>query len=340
MEEKSKAPVGGSADVSRRISSANDPRPLPYSDYPTANDVAQHGLQPLPASLPLVDFAQAKPYRSRRNSTILAPELTKDQLLQMAWVIATGFARREPQARYLRPPKHPPAGLMEARHTDPFGTDSFGSWDTETQMYWIVRLTALTDPTRPQDAIEVNEETLTQSLAILDGEQRVIGAAFNETMAPLDVEPSLREGDPFLDTVLSVWEPVYGALGAQDAEALTALSERYPEFKEAYAQGKVSHHILIARSDDLPKEETFELVAALAERCRELRYEYMVTEATNQWTGAAFEALGGVRVHFRPFLVQPAVRKSDEPLEGVVTSPNGFLSDKDSGGMFYVIRLA
>jgi hypothetical protein len=36
----------------------------------------------------------------------------------------------------------------------------------------------------------------------------------------------------------------------------------------------------------------------------------------------------------------PAVRKSDEPLEGVVTSPNGFLSDKDSGCMFYVIRLA
>jgi hypothetical protein len=172
------------------MSSANEPRPLPYSDYPTASDVAQHGLQPLPASLPLVDFAQAKPYRSRRYSTILATELTKDQLLQMAWVIATGFARREPQARYLRPPKHPPAGLMEACHTDPFGTDPFGSWDTETQMYWIVRLTALTDPTSPQDAIEVNEETLTQSLAILDGEQRVIGAAFNETMAPLDVQTS------------------------------------------------------------------------------------------------------------------------------------------------------
>jgi hypothetical protein len=47
-----------------------------------------------------------------------------------------------------------------------------------------------------------------------------------------------------------------------------------------------------------------------------------------------------VRVHFRPFLTQPAVRKSEEPLEGITTSPNGFLSDKDSGGMFYVIRLA
>src|SRR5215204_451345 len=322
-----------------RISS-DEARPLPYSAYPRARDVAQHGIQPLPASLPLVDFARAAPHRSTRYSTVLAPDLTPAQMLQMAWVIAAGFARREPQARHLRPPKHPPAGLMGARHTDPFGTDPFGSWDTETQMYWIVRLTALTDPTSPTGAIEVNEEILVQSLAILDGEGRVIGAAFNETMPPFDVEPPFREDDPFLDAVVSVWEPVYGALGAQDAEALTALSERYPAFREAYAQGKVSHHLLIARSDDLPKEDTFELVAASAERCRALGYENMVTEATNQWTGAAFEALGGVRVHFRPFKVEPAVPKSDEPLEDVTTSPNGFLSDKDSGGMFYVIRLA
>jgi hypothetical protein len=341
MEEKRKAPVGGeSVDVSRRMPSADEPRPLPYSDYPTASDVAQHGLHPLPTFLPLVDIARAKPYRSSRYSTVLATDLTKEQLLQMAWVIGAGFARWEPQARHLRPPKHPPSGLMETRHTDPFGTDAFGSWETETQMYWIVRLTALTDPTSSADAIEVNEETLAQSLAILDGEGRVIGAAFNQTMAPLDTEPPLREDDPFLDTVFGIWAPVYGALGAQDAEALPALSERYPEFKEAYAKGKVSHHILIARSDYLPKGDAFELVAASAERCRTLGYEYLVTEATNQWTGAAFEALNGVRVHFRAFLVQPAVPQSDEPLEGITTSPNGFLSDKDSGGMFYVIRLA
>jgi hypothetical protein len=316
------------------------PRPLPYSEYPKAVDVADHGLQPLPESLPLVDFTRAKPYRSRRYTPVLATELTKDQLLQSAWVIGAGFPRWEPQARHLRPPKHPPAGLMETSHTDPFGTDPFGLWDTETQMYWITRLTALTDPTSPQGAIEVNEEILTQSLAILDGEGRVIGAAFNETMGPFDVEPPLREGDPFLDTLISVWAPVYGALGSQDAAALSALSERYSHFREAYEKGKVSHHFLISRSDDLPKGDTFELVAASAERCRALGYEYLVTEATNQWTGAAFEALGGVRVHFRPFKVEPAVTKSEEPLEDVMTSPNGFLAEKDSGGMFYVIRLS
>jgi hypothetical protein len=199
----------------------------------------------------------------------------------MAWVIAASFARREPQARHLRPPKHLPAGLMEARHTDPFGTNSFGSWDTETRLYWIARLFALTNPTSPKGAIKVNEETLAQSLAILDREGRVIGGAFNETMPPFDVEPPLREGDPFLDTVVAVWEPVYAALVTQDTEALTALSEQYPEFREAYAKGKVGHHLLVARSDDLPNEDAFELVAASAEHYRALGYSYMVTEATN-----------------------------------------------------------
>jgi hypothetical protein len=49
-------------------------------------------------------------------------------------------------------------------------------------MYWIIPLTALTDPTSSGDAIKANEEVLAQSLAILDGEGRVIGGAFNETM--------------------------------------------------------------------------------------------------------------------------------------------------------------
>jgi hypothetical protein len=334
MATRIETPAGRTVDLPKA-----GPRHLPYAAYPRARDVAQHGMQPLPEYLPLADFARAEPYRGP-YATVLATELTMQQLLQMAWVIGDSFARREPQSRHLRPPKYPPAGLMEARHSDPFGTVPFGSWDTATHMYWIVRLLALTDPTSPLGAIGINEEVLEQSVAILDEEGRVIGGAFNETMPPFDVEPPLREDDPFLNTIVGIWEPVYAALGAQDAEALTALSERYPAFREAYQKGKVGHHLLVARSDDLPKENAFELVAASAERYRALGYEYIVTEATNQWTGAAFEALGGVRVHFYPFQGRPAVRKSVEPLEGVTTSPNGFLSDKDSGGMFYVLRLA
>ena len=338
MTEQTTSPVIGLAEVPERYLPTR-PRPLPYSAYPRARDVARHGLQPLPR--PCRSWiSRGRSPSQHRYSTVVATDLTPAQLLRMAWVIGASFARREPQARHLRPPKNPPAGLMEARHSDPFGTDSFGPWDTATHMYWIVRLFALTDPTSPADAIEVNEETLAQSVAILDREGRVIGSAFNETMPPFDVEPPLREDDPFLDAVVAAWEPVYAALGAQDAEALTALSERYPAFREAYGEGKVSHHLLIARSDDLPKGDAFELVAASAERLpgARLRVHGHRSHATSgpgrpsrPWAGYACTS---------PRSRSAAVPKSAEPLEGVTTSPNGFLSDKDSGGMFYVIRLA
>jgi hypothetical protein len=339
MEQRT-TPIFGTVELAEKISS-DGLRPLPYCAYPKASDVARHGVQPLPASLPLVDFARAQPYRSSRYTTVVAADLTSVQLLQMARVVAASFARHEPQARHLRPPKHPPAGLMEARHSDPFGSNlPFGPWNTETLLYWFIRLYLLTDPTSPQNAIQPNEEVLAQSLAILDRRGHVIGGAFRETMPPLDVSPEFRQDDPFLAAVFAFTEPMSALLGAQDAEALMALSARYPAFRKAYAQGKVGHNFMVARSDALAKEDAFELVAATAERYSVLGYGFIVIEATNQWTGAACEALGGVRVHFAPFQAKQTVRKSAEPLEGVVTSPNGFVSDKDSGSMFYVIRLA
>src|SRR5262245_2092102 len=99
---------------------ADGPRSLPYCGYPRAKDVASHGLQGLPAVLPLVNFTQAQPYRSQRHRAIAASQLSLTQVLEMARVVGTSFARREPQARHLQPPKLPPAGLLEARHTDPF----------------------------------------------------------------------------------------------------------------------------------------------------------------------------------------------------------------------------
>ena len=336
---QSTTPVIEPAELLGTISS-DEPHPLPCSAYPEARDVAQHGVQALPPSLPLVDFGRAQPHRSSQYSTVVAADLTRSQVLQMARVVAASFARREPQSRHLWPPKHPPAGLMKARHSDPFGSDPFGPWNKETLLYWFFRLFMLTDPTSPHNAIQLNEEALAQSLAIVDSRGQVIGGAFNDTMPPLDVAPELREDDPFMAPALAFVEPVLAQLDAQDAEALTALAARYPVFRESYAEGKVGHHLQVARSDALAKADTFELVAASAEHYRALGYAFMVTEATNQWTGAACEVLGGVRVHFYPFQARPAVRKSAEPLEGVVTSPNGFLSEKDSGGMFYVIRLA
>ena len=74
----------------------------------------------------------------------------------MARVIETSFARREPQVRHLRPPKLPPAGLLEAWHTDPFGSEPFGLWTTESLLSWFIRLVVLTDPTGPRSTIQIN----------------------------------------------------------------------------------------------------------------------------------------------------------------------------------------
>src|SRR5262245_25849156 len=255
-----------------------EPRPLPYCSYPSAIDVAQHGLQILPASLPLVDFERARPHRSLRYAAIPASYLTPLEVMQLAEVVGTSFARREPQCRHLQAPKPMPAELREALHTDLFGESTFGPWSTERLMYWFIRLLVLTDPTSSRSAIELNTATLAQSLAVLDETSEVIGGALNETMPVHDGPPGFRQGDPFLDAVLAFVEPVLALLGAQDAEALKALSVAYPEFREAHAAGKVGHHFMVARSGALPKSDTFELVAASAERYQALGYAFMLIE--------------------------------------------------------------
>ena len=316
------------------------PAALPHCAYPTAGDVARHGVQSLPAVLPLVDFSRAETHRSLRYTTVTAETLTARQVLELARVVSDSFARREPQTRHLEPPAHAPVELLVARHNDPFGRDGFGPWTRASLLYWFIRLCVLTDPASPRTAIAVNHDTLTQSLAIVDDDGQVIGGALNETMSHGDAPPTVRDGDPFLSAVLGFVEPIFVLLGTQDTEALAALQARYPDFRAAHAAGRVGHHFMVARSDALDKADAFELVAATAARYRELGFPFMVVEATNQWTGAACEMLNGVRVHFAPFRARPAVRKSATPLEDVVTSPSGFLSDKDSGSMLYVIRLS
>ena len=257
----------------------------------------------------------------------------------MAQGVGRAFARHEPQVRFVRPSLHPPAGLMQARHADPFGEEMFGAWTKERLLYWFIRLFVLTDPASPKAAIRINEDALAHSLAIVDGQGQVIGGAFNETMPALGATPARRQDDPFLAAVWSFLAPFFDLLIDHDTEALTALCAQYPAFHAAYAGGKVGHHFMVARSEALAKADTFELVAASAEHFQARGHAYMVVEASNQWAGAACEALGAVRVHFTPYQVRYSIRRSAEPLDGMVTSANGWLSDKDSGIMFYVLRL-
>jgi hypothetical protein len=289
--------------------------------------------------LPLVDFAAARPYRSLRYEAVPAVQLSGPQVLELAREVGASFARREPQCRHVQPALAPPAALHGAEHTDPFGRASFGPWTRETLLAWFIRLCVLTDPTSPRGAIGVSEDTLKHSLAVVDGEGRVIGGALNETMPPVEAAPAFREDDPFLAAALAYVHPVLELLAAQDAEAVGALCARFPEFRAAYARRAVGHHFMVARSDALPTADAFELVAATAERFRALGKAFMLVEASNQWTGAACEVLRGVRVHFAAYRDRPRVPRSAVPRPDVTTSPDGYIAGKDSGCMFYVIRL-
>jgi hypothetical protein len=154
-------------------------------------------------------------------------------------------------------------------------------------------------------------------------------------MRPPGHDPVFRKDDPFLDAVLDYASPIVELVDGQDVEAITVLLDRYPAFAEALAGGLVGHHFMVARGDGLPRDDAFELVAATVDHFREVGYRYLVVEASKQWTGAACEALGGVRVHVAAFRAKAVV-----PVEGDgTTSPDGFVSDKDSGCMFYLLRL-
>jgi hypothetical protein len=194
----------------------------------------------------------------------------------------------------------------------------------------------LTDTGSSIKHIEMNGQLFTHSLAIFNNTGEIIGGAFNMPATFSDVEQTLRTGDTFMDAAYGFFKPIHHLLISQEAAALNYLSQSFAGFKIALENGHVGIFFMIACSPLLPTEDSFELVASSMERFKELGYEYVVTAAANQWTGAAFELLGAVRVHFAPYRLVKQVRKSEEGLSDETWSQDGYLSDKDSGCMFYV----
>ncbi len=312
---------------------------LPICRYPTARDIDERGVQRLPPTLPLADLSRASGLRTRRFTLAPLSELPSERVLETARVVSASFSKREPQTRHIRPPRDPSPGVIGSSVRDEFGEELFGPWTKESLFYWFVRLMVLTDPSSPRASIHTNHESLEQSIAMLDADGRVLGGAFNETLPRMDAPPSFRSDDPILAASFGFVEPVLTRLLEQDAEAVAALSATYPLFRSAYEAGRVGHHFMVARGDEITGRDAFDLVAGSAERYVQLGFDFMVVEATNQWTGAACEALGAVRVHFRPFRDRQAVAMCAAALPDAVSSPDGFIADKNSGSMFYVLRL-
>lgn len=313
------------------------PQNLPRCDYPKAADFRDHGLYQLPLSLASVNWEAIKKYRSQKFKALSVAHLSKVQILDMARMVAYSFVENEPMKKHLQPPLLIPETLHDRIHGDPFGNDRFGDWTSENILFWVIRLLILTNPSDPIERIRVNTDSIDLSVVILDENETVIGGAFN-VVAKLKEVP-FRSGDSFLDAVMLADKPIFDLISSQEHQAIEALNGKYPDFRAALEDGKVGLHFMIARSLTLPKEDAFELVAASAEMFQTQGFEFMLVTASNQWTGAACEALHGTRVHFMPFRDTKRVSCLEKATAKEAYSIDGYISAKDSGAMFYVVKL-
>ena len=315
----------------------NSPENLPRCKYPKASELKDHGLYDLPSSLTPINWSRINKYRSQRYKTVSTKQLSYSQIIEMAKMIAKSFAKNEPMKAHLRPPLSIPLKIKKHTHQDPFGRDDFGAWTGESIVFWYMRLFILTKPTDTIKSITVNNDSINLSVAIVNKQNIIIGGALNNVVKSKDL--SIRRSDPFLDAVMLADKPIFDLISSLERIAIEALIEKYPDFLLALTNAKVGEHSMIARSEELPKEDTFELVAASAEALQNQGYQFMMVTASNQWTGAACEALNGTRVHFIPFRNIQRVPDQSNALSSETSSSDGYISAKDSGAMFYIIKL-
>lgn len=314
-------------------------RKLPHCHYPTATDSHAHGLQRLPNELPLLDLTLAQPYRSTTYRAIPIEAFSHVQVAELIRVIAKSFVLNEPMNRHMVPYINPPQVIKESTYLNLYGDNIFGEWKKENIFHWIIRLLVF-DQLKDRLDRKISDNFAKQlSLAILDEHEEIIGGALSIRFLAGSSGNAPDSENIFSRVVIGVMRPIVNMLIDQEEASIATLCDKYPDFHKALIDGKVGELFMIARSPSLPTEDTFELVAASMERFRDLGYHYVLTAAANQWTGAAFEVMGGVRVHFAPYRTKKTVRESPAPLPDETSTSDGFLSAKDSGCMFYIIRL-
>ncbi len=313
------------------------PLKLPWCKYPTAADIERHGLYSLPNNLPPVDFESARKFRSHKYAPGPLRKNDLNQILELARIIACSFAVNEPMNRYVHPPKQIPENILDITHSDALGNNSFGAWTKENLLLWFVRLIFMTDPSHPIGAIRMNGDTFRHSLVIRNDRAKIIGGSLNITLP--DKEVKWRQNDPFLEATFLYQNPIIDFIHNHEHIAIQALKDKYPVLKKALQKGEVGYIAMIARSAELPSEHTFELFISSFESFQKQGYKYMVIAGTNQWTGAACEALGAARIYFAPFRRQKRVATEIEAKGNEPFSTDGFISGKDSGLMIYTLKL-
>jgi hypothetical protein len=315
---------------------------LPRCRFPSAQAHVS-GLLPCSSTIPLVNLQAALPFRRAACAPVPLDTLPRGDALLVARVIAQAFSENEPMTRHIQLPSKFSAELFTAIHSDPFGDEHFGPWTKENLFYWIVRLFLLCcswSVTNDMGRISPNQSIISHSLAVLDDFGKVIGGSLSSVAHLDELRMPLRKGDIFLDATNSFFAPINRLLVEQEIAALEYLAAHVPDFNAALARGRVGHFAMIARSPEMTSEHVCELAFRSIEHLAALGHQYLVTAAASEWTGAIMELVGAVAVHYAPYRLRPVLPASSEGCPEVVSSPCGFLAAKDSGCMFYVLRLA
>lgn len=315
----------------------NNEQKLPYCEYPKAKDIASHGLQELPSILPSIDWGKVNRYRNVNFNRSYVSLLDYDEILESAHLVAKSFAKNEAMRRTLKPARVMPHELKTYTHTDELGRGSITEWSAENIEFWTIRLFHLTNPSDLMGSIHLNNDSNDLSLVFYNDKNEMVGVVYNSTVNVN--EPLPRVTDPLMVAVSKEFEPIHKIVSNSENQAHDLLKEKYPEFDIALANKKVCTIYQLAKSEDLPSEHAFELFASAMEELKNKGFSYMVTCAANQWTGSACEVFNGIRVNFEPYRAVQRVNKSGD---NILTEPytnDGFISNKDSGLMYYIVKL-
>lgn len=317
------------------MSELNIVKRLPHCAYPTANDTDKHGFLELPKNLTKINWAALKPYRTSNLDSIILKSLTNSEIIETANVVASSFVKNEPIQKHLKLPKQKPNNLAKP-FADAFGENSFGEWSKENLFYWVIRLAILSDTGDNMLHGCKNEDTLNLSLAVKNKSDQIIGGMLCST---LKTEEYSEETEPFRFTIFELFSKSMDFLFSQEHKAISALSNNYSDFSKALNNKKVGIVNMIAKANSFPKENIFELFAQGIELFHKNEYEYVVVAGSNQWTGAACEVMNGTRVHYNPY--RDMQRLATESTANIyeIYSEDGYLSAKDSGVMFYILKL-
>ena len=279
-------------------------------------------------------------------------ELSKNDVLELVRMVGLGFAVYEPMSRHIK------AQLMtdelrDAEYEDALGRHSWGHHTLAEQkqmskddlpltmadaLTWWIRMAFISDPAvkgRP-----LQQETLKRSTVAIDTNTGdFLGALIGvpATLPSLDT-PSCPPADCiFHQETNKALAPIGKLIGDIEGAAVRSLTTTYPAMKQAFEQHKVTCAFMISKSSQIEVSQSLpvDLFRAHFEQQIALGHEYFVTEATNPWTGAVMEAMGATPTYFAPHRSIGGIVKSDVPVKEGPSSPNGYVSDKDSGIMYY-----